>query len=98
MIIGTEIEPRQFISEEFSGRAELYLSASTAMFSQKFYLLLNTTNDVLKRNASYIENVIHVSTKPTPLYSRYTPSSSEPNFVFLAPLLVELAHLAMFFR
>ena len=46
---------------------------------------------------SYIANILDISTKPRPLRSLPSMPSSKPNVMFLAPLLLRLAHLAMLF-
>ena len=42
-------------------------------------------------------NILDTSTKPSPLYSAPSPSSNEPNSIFLTPFLVDLNYLFMQF-
>ena len=58
------------------------------IFSQK---------DVRKQNASCVANILDMSTKQIPLCSPSSPPSSGPNSIFLATLLLKLAHLAILF-
>ena len=49
------------------------------------------------KNVSYVKNNSAISLKLMPWCSPSSPPSYEPNFMFLAPLLAELAYLAMLF-
>ena len=47
---------------------------------------------VPKKNMSCIAAILDIFTEPIPLCSLFSPLSSHPNFVCLAPLLAELAY------
>ena len=60
--------------------------------------LYTLSNDILaKKTASCFTNIWDISTKLIPLYSPLSPPSSEPKSIFLAPILLKLAYLAMLF-
>ena len=56
------------------------------------------SNDiVLRKNVLRVASISDTFTKPAPLCSSSSLPSNEPNLVSRAPLLAELAYLAMFF-
>ncbi len=55
-------------------------------------------NDIVpKKYAPCITNIDDIVAKPTPLYLPSSLPLGDPKFISLAPLLAELAHLAMLF-
>ena len=50
-----------------------------------------------EQKSSCVANILDISTKSVPLYSPSCTPSGMSNFIFLAPLLANLAYLAMLF-
>ena len=51
-----------------------------------------------KKNSSCIANILDISMEPKPTYSPSLPLLKNSIFIFIVPLLLKLAHLAMLFN
>ena len=65
--------------------------------THNLHCVLPSNRSISKKIASNRTNILDISTKPTLLYSPYSPPSDEPIYSFLAPLMAELAFLTMLF-